>query len=1028
MPTFIPLHIHTGYSFLESGILLERLFDVAQKYNYAYLGITDFDVMYGIPEFNALAKKNNIKPIFGVDLKVDENRISLFVKNEIGYKNLTRIIAIKNKEKLDQFPLKLSDIKEFSEGLICVVPTEENDFFNSINDNTKDKMFEFCKVFENIFIGISEYKIENNDHVKLIMEFAKEYSYSTLPFPNILYLNKDEAIVLDILDAIKRNTTIEEDITPTHNKEYLKNIHEYTEFYPLETQIVFDDFLRLIDFDFDTKRGELINFVENENPKDIFIEKIKEGAKIRGIDLTVPVYKNRLNHEYKVIKNLGYINYFLVVQDYINFAKTNNIPIGPGRGSAAGSLISYCLQITDVDPIKYNLLFERFLNEKRNSMPDIDVDISDIKREEIIKYLIQKYGSNRVARVCAYQTIAAKQALRDTCRAFGKPKEFIDLLSKTIPSNFKGNDQSLNFSLDYARENIPAFNEILKTPDFEFIFNKAHLIEGLPRQRGLHAAGVILNETDLRDCMPLDFDAPSFSVTQYEKDYLENQGFLKMDLLGLSNLTVIEKCLEKIKETRQISIKMEEIPYEDSLIFDLIKDGRTMGIFQLDTAAANNAITNIKPDNFLDVVATISLDRPGPMQFIPSYSRRKHGRERITYLNNVLEPILKETYGIIVYQEQIMQIAQVYAGFDFAEADIFRRAISKKHEDELLKLKDSFIKGSVKKGHNPYEAEKLFEQIHKFANYGFNKSHAVSYAMIACKEGYLKAHYPIEFYASILDQQYGANDVKFSKYLAEIKKAKIKVLLPNINESTYQFELYENGLLMPLLGIGGLQSKVVFNIIKERQEHGKFKSFIDFVVRMSSTIEGITDNQLSKIIDAGAFDSLEPNRKSLKMSVPNAIQYASTCIYQEGLLLNDFGLSFKLIDAYDDPIDRMNNEMNALGVMISDSPFNHLPSSLKDVKRTPITDLKYRENSTVIAIVRAIKVINVKQGKDKGAPMAFVTIFDDTGDIDCTIFSNLFAEIQIDLKKDNLIHITGYKEERNGRDNFVVNTCKIVTE
>ena len=841
-------------------------------------------------------------------------------------------------------------------------------------------------------------------------------------------MNKDESVVLDILDAIKRNTTIEEDITPSHSKEYLKNIHEYTEIYPKDTWSVFDDFVKLINFKFDEKRGELINFVENEDLNQLFVVKIREGAKLRGIDLTNKVYKDRLNHEYRVIKNLGYINYFLVVQDYINFARSNNIPIGPGRGSAAGSLISYCLQITDIDPIKYNLLFERFLNEQRKTMPDIDVDISDIKREAVIKYLIDKYGSERVARVCSYQTIAAKQALRDTCRAFGKPKEFIDLMAKTIPSNFKGTDQSTNFTLDYARENIPAFNELLKTPDFEFIFNRAHLIEGLPRQRGLHAAGIVLNETELRECIPLDYDAPSFSVTQYEKDFLENQGFLKMDLLGLSNLTVIEKCLEKIKKTRGINLKMEDIPIDDPKIFELIRDGRTMGIFQLDTSAAKNAITYIKPDNFLDIVATISLDRPGPMQFIPQYSRRKQKKEKVSYPSPVLEPILKETYGIIVYQEQVMQIVQLYCGFNFSEADNFRRAISKKHENELKKLQGTFIKGAIRKGHSQFEAEKIYDQIFKFANYGFNKSHAVAYAFVACKEGYLKAHYPIEFYSSILDQQYGANDIKFSKYLAEIKKVHIDVLLPNINESTQQFELYNESLLMPLLGIGGLQSKVVYNIINERNEHGKFKSFIDFVVRMSSTKDGITDNQLSKLIDAGCFDSLEPNRKSLKMSVPNAIQYASTCLYQEGLLFNNFGLTFKLIDAYDDPIDRMNNEMNALGVMISDSPFNHLPASLSDVKITKISEVKYRENVTIVGIVRSIKVVNVKTGKDKGKPMAFITLFDETDEIECTLFTSIFAEIQVDLAKDKFIQVTGRKEQRNEMDNFVANACKIVTE
>lgn len=1024
MLNFAPLHIKTGYSFLESGVLLERLFKKAKELNYKYLGISDFQVMYGIPEFNELALKNNIKPIFGMDIKVEKFYFSLFVKNEDGYQNLCRLSSLIHKLENDNKEITFSEFSSFLDGLIVIIPTSRNEIFNEINDSLTSSLDFIKKYTDDIFIGISSINLNNHQHINLIKDFAKNNNIDCLPFPEISFLNQNEAIVLDILHAIKTNTTIDEDYLATNTEDYLKTIDEYNTIYA-DIDFDFTTFFNKIDFSFLKKRGQLINYDEKQDVRELFISKVNEGVKKRNIDLANKIYKNRLNKEFLVIKKLGYFNYFLVVQDYINYAKNNGIPVGPGRGSAAGSLISYCLGITDVDPIKYNLLFERFLNVKRNSMPDIDVDISDIRRDDVVQYLVNKYGYHRVSRVSAFQTIAAKQALRDIGRVYGKTQEMIGEIAKAIPNNFK-DENAKNFSLDYAYQSIPALKELIDTvKDYKFIFDKAHLIEGLPRQRGLHAAGVILNETPLEDVMPLDYDLANFSITEYEKDYLEHQGFLKMDLLGLSNLTVIDRCLEKIKSTRNLNLKMEDIPYDDPRAIKIIKDLKTMGIFQLDTQAAYNALVNIEPDSFNDIVAAISLDRPGPMQFIPSYSKRKKGLEKVTYISPSLTPVLKETYGIIVYQEQIMQIAQIYSGFDFSEADLFRRAISKKDRQEILKTKDQFIKGAIKLKHSEKEANIIFDQILKFANYGFNKSHAVSYAMIACKEAYLKANYPIEFYSSILDQQYGTNDIKFSKYLAEIKKSHIKVLLPNINESTLQFEMYDNGLLMPLLGISMMQSRTVINILNERNEHGKFESFINFVVRMYGTKDKISELQISKLIDAGAFDTLNPNRKSLKMSIPSAMQYASTCVYESGLL-EDFGLTFHEINCIDDPLEKINNEFNALGVMISDSPLNYIKDDINEKDITQVEDLKVGKTSNIVGLIRSIKTIVVKNGKDKGKPMAFITLFDESDEIDCTFFSSLFAEFQLNIKVNDIVLLTGYKEIRNNRASFIVNKCQII--
>ena len=506
--SFIPLHIRSSYSFLKSGILFKNLFEMAKECGYEELGVTDLGVMYGLPEFVSFAKANNIFPILGMDVKCDKYFFSLFIQNETGYSNLSHITSLISKAHLEQKEITFAEILPYLDGLICVLPIAYNVIFKEVNNNLKDELLKLSKIFKHLFIGIEIYHKEEIPHVNLIREFALKYAYETIAFPYIRYLKKDDAIVINMLDAIRLNTTIEQNTVPTDSDFFFKTKEEILKFYtPLELKDC-EKIKDLIDFDFNKKRGELIHYLDKdeEETRLYFINLIREGAKKHNLDLNNKVYKHRLNYEYQTIKNLGYINYFLVVQDYVNFAKNNGIPVGPGRGSAAGSLISYCLGITDVDPIKYNLLFERFLNAKRNSLPDIDIDISDIRREEIISYLIKKYGNLKVARVCAFQTIAAKQAIRDTARVYGFPSSFVNDLSKTIPNNFK-DENAKNFSLDYAYEHIPAFKKAVDSDvDYKFIFKQAHYIEGLPRQRGLHAAGIILNQDEISKNIPVDYE------------------------------------------------------------------------------------------------------------------------------------------------------------------------------------------------------------------------------------------------------------------------------------------------------------------------------------------------------------------------------------------------------------------------------------------------------------------------------------------------------------------------------------------
>src|SRR5574344_1898412 len=623
-----------------------------------------------------------------------------------------------------------------------------------------------------------------------------------------------------------------------------------------------------INFEFDKKRGQMLHYVTNNNEAsdEVLKEKILDGLKYRKIDLKEnQAYRDRLNYEFLTIKKMGYCDYFLIVQDYVNFAKSHDIPVGPGRGSAAGSLVSYLLNITDVDPLKYNLLFERFLNPERQTMPDIDMDFSDQKREQVIDYLKNKYGKDRVANIVTIQTIGAKQALRDVGRVYNLSQSDVSLLTKLIVE--KNNFQ---VTLKQAYEMFPNFKkEIDNDSTFKLVFDMALLVEGLGRQRGINAAGMVLNNIPLDGSIPLINDENGL-ITHYDKDYLEDEGFLKMDILGLINLSTIEHCIDLIKEKKKEDVDIR---------------------------------------NFNELAAFISLDRPGPRNYLPTYANRVKGIEKVEYDDPSLIPSLEETFGVMIYQEQIMLVSQAFAGFSFAEADLLRRACAKKHKSDMDALKAKFISGALKKGHKIQVINKVFDNIAKFAEYGFNKSHSVAYAMITAETGYLKAHYPAEFYAAILESQYSKNDTKFSKYVSEIKKSGVTIHLPDVNLSGYEFDVINDELVMPLTSINGLMGRLAFNIIDERNKHGNFKDFLDFVIRMINTPEKISEIQLAKLIDAGAFDSLYSNRKTLKQSILSAMQNASLQHYEEGhLFQNNIPLSFKYNETIDDPYERIENE------------------------------------------------------------------------------------------------------------------------
>jgi DNA polymerase-3 subunit alpha len=1011
MYNFVPLHIVSGYSFLKSGLTMNKIATAIKNNDYAGAGITDLNSMYGVSNFAHTLKKLNKPYIVGVDFGIDEFHLSLFAKNEEGYLNLVKLTNSYQKDELT-----FEKISNHSQSLIAVLETNHGKFLSEFNNGLEisflKQLAAISSIFkEDFYLGI---EVTSKEEVKLanaIRKFANEHTYQCVAFPRIKYLKKDDAIVLKIVDVISKGMTLEE--KKAQGQEYFMKIEDYRKIYNAQEIENTNKILLSSSFEISQKRGEMLKFSEtdsNQNLKDMTYSSLSKKG------LNNDAYTERLDYELSVIKNMGYSDYFLLVQDYVNWAKDNHILVGAGRGSAAGSLVSYLLNITEIDPLVYDLQFERFLNPNRKTMPDIDVDFMDISRDDVVNYMRQKYGQNKVSNITTFQTIQAKQALRDIGRVYEYPERHISLLSKALV------DPKLSLAQSYKQ--IPTFKDLVDSDTYfkEFI-SLAAKIEGLPRQAGQHAAGIILNNQPLEDVIPVIYDFEGNIITQYEAEFLEEEGFLKMDFLGLRNLTTVKRCLDLINHQYQTNLTIIDIPYDDKSIFDLICSLHNIGLFQIETTAMKRGIRIIKPQNFEDVVALLALNRPGPMQFMKNYAFRRDGKEAITYLHKDLEPILAPTYGIIVYQEQINQITTAFAGFTPGEADVFRRAISKKDKNALASLKEKFIQGAKAKGHDENTSLKVFEQIDRFANYGFNKSHSVVYAVLTCRMAYLKAHYPEQFYTAILETG-SNNDAKFTDYVNEMNSRGIKVLAPSINTSGKTFIIKDKALLFPLTMIKGINDIVVNNIIDERNKNGLFKDFFDFATRMYGY--NITETQISKLIDSGAFDCLHNSRTEMSLTIKSALQFAELNYSESGQLNIGIPAFVPPImnKGYEDPLVILEKEYDVLGIMLSNNPLRYKRDLLVNKGVVSISEIVPQTDTTIAGIIKAKKVINTK----KGSMMAFIKIFDQSAEIEVTIFPTVYEKAATILDKNNIVVISGHLEEKDGEVNFIANDIEKLEE
>ena len=945
------ISIKTDYSILSSMIKISDLLSYAVKSNISLLGIIDDNLSSSI-EFILGCQKNNIKPIIGLETNLNGNILYLYAKNEKGLKGLFKL----NTYLLDN-DLNIVELTKYINDLIIIIP------YQSIN------LYDDLAKLTITFIGYSDEEEKKN---------ALVISNNIIYFNLVLALNKDDTKYLNYLNMVRDNISKEDYTNIDYSGNYLK-VGDYT------------NFTNLINIKLSVNKNLIPHY--DTNIKDSY--KYLEGLAIKGLnkrlDGIIPdIYKKRLLYELKVIKDMNYVDYFLIVYDYVKYARNNNILVGPGRGSAAGSLVTYSLGITMVDPIKYDLLFERFLNPERVTMPDIDIDFDASKRGLMIDYVKERYGEFNVMPIMTYGTFASKQALLSVSKILNVD---ISNLSRLIDSK-----KSLRENLSEEVINIINNNRRIKQ-----VYYEAFKLEGLKKHISTHAAGVVICRERLDEVIPITKSGNVY-LTGYTMNYLEDLGLLKMDFLAIKDLTTIADILNYIPD----NINLNNLDLNIKEVLDNFTIGNSVGIFQFESEGMKNFLSKLKPTKFEDLVVALALFRPGPMENIDSFIKRKEGKEKIDYIVPALEPILKETYGIIVYQEQIMQIFEIIGGYSNGEADIIRRAISKKKEKTILEEKEKFIIKAKNKGYDESISTKIYNYIMKFANYGFNKSHSVAYALVGYQMMYLKVKYPMYFYASLLN--ININSVsKTKEYLNEAKLMNIKIIKPDINLSHDNYYI-NDGIIMPLSVIKNVGESIAKEISTELN-NGLFSDFYDFVSRIYN--KGIGPKIIENLIYAGALDSFNETRKTLVENIKQANIYAELV---SGL---DSSLVAKpTLERYEEyPLNEMmNKELELFGFYIS----NHPVSKYNCPKIISIKDY-FDKNITSYYLLESIKSIKTK----KGDTMAFVKLSDETGIIDGTIFPNRIDYIN-HIKNGDILKITSHVIKRLDKYQLTINKIEII--
>jgi len=1050
---FTHLHVHSHYSLLDGLPKIDELLDYVKELGMNSVALTDHGVMYGAIEFYKKAKSKGIKPIIGAEvytafekltdkrpnIDAPRNHLILLAKNEQGYKNLVKLVTIGH---LDGFYYKprIDDevLKKYADGLIGLSACIQGKIPKLLLANKTSEAEALAKKYESFF-GKGNFYLEIQHHAnipeqatanKRLIELSKKTGIPLVCTNDIHYLRKEDSEAQDVLMLINTGADIndperlsmtQDDFSmksPTQMAEKFKDCPEALE----NTQKIAD--ACNVEIELGKTKLPVFPLPEGKTAEQFLEELCWNGLKTRYGENPDPKVIERLKYELSVIEKTGFAGYFLIVQDFVNWAKQNRIIVGPGRGSAGGSIVAYLTSTTNVDPLKHNLLFERFLNPERISMPDIDLDFADRRRDEVIKYVAQKYGQDHVAQIITFGTMAARAVVRDVGRALQYTYSYCDELAKMIP---------MGMDLAETLEKVDEFKEKYEMdPMAKRLIDLGKKLEGVARHASTHACGVVISAKPLTDSVPLQRSTQSEEgiITQYEMHSIEDLGLLKMDFLGLKNLTIIEDTLARIYVLHNnLKIDLDNIPYDDAKTYKLLQDALTTSVFQLESDGMKRYLKELHPTTFEDITAMVALYRPGPMQFIPDYIKRKHSGEKIEYLHPKLEPILKETQGICIYQEQLMKIAQEVCGFSLGEADVLRKAVGKKIKELLDAQETKFINGAIESGASKKVAKELWQWILPFASYGFNKSHSAAYATIAYQTAYLKAHYPVEFMASVLTSE--RTDVERISFLIdECKKMDVEVLPPNINESLKNFTVVEgkNQIRFGLLAVKNVGVNIIDAVTEERKLNGKFKSISDFIHRIKS--KDLNKKSMEALIKAGAFDEFA-ERNQLLTNLEKMLEIArennkNKNTNQIGLFANtgvNINSDIKLEPATPaSNFEKLGWEKELLGLYVSSHPLYSF-KKLLEKRTTPIIkiDAGMVDRKLVIGgLVSSVKKIITKNGK----PMLFMKLEDLTGKMEVVIFPNLLERSPVALQENKIIFVAGRVDDRNGEIKVVADDAQ----
>ncbi len=1034
MDPFVHLHTHTEYSLFDGISRIPDLVAHVKEMGQTAIAITDHGSMYGAVYLYNECKKQGIKPIIGCEIYITQNsrfqvppgreklyHLILLAENNEGYHNLVKICSRAWTEGFHNKPRADHDLlRKYHKGLIALSACVGGELPQAILSGDMDKAHEVIKFYidtfgrDNYFIELQNHRLPEEARVRPVLaDLAKEYGIGLVATNDFHYVRKEDAASQEIKLCISTGKTLDD---PEHfhfaNDEFYCKSGEEMRSILGGYEGAIENTAKIaercnVTFTFGEHKLPAFDVPEGETAK-TYLRKLCEKAIPERYGQKTPEVMNRLNYELGIIDRMGFSDYFLIVMDFIHFAKTHGIPIGPGRGSAAGSIVSYLLHITELDPLEFDLLFERFLNPERVSMPDIDTDLCYRGRGRVIEYLAHKYGEDHVAQIITFSTLAARAVIRDVGRVMNLPLRDVDKIAKMIP-------QGPGVTLEKTLESSHEFKSAYETnPTVHTLINHCLKLEGLSRQAGTHAAGVVICSAPVDDFVPIQLTQENFIQTQYEKDQVEKLGLLKMDLLGLRNLTVIQDTVDMIKENRNIDLDVRKIPYKDKATSEMLCQGDTIGVFQSESSGYTNLLMQLAPDAFQDLIPMVALYRPGPLGsgMAEDFIKRKHGKIPVEYPHPMLEPVLKETYGVILYQEQVMRIASVMGGFSLGQADLLRRAMGHKESDVLLAQRQAFLEGAGKQGVSSEVANHVFDLMVHFAGYGFNKSHSVCYAWIAWQTAYLKAHFRPEFMAAMMTC-YNGDRGKVSRYIANSRKHGVKLVAPNVNRSRASFAASGNTILFGLSGIQHLGDAAVESIIEAREKDGPFTSLSDFLER----VDGRTVNARAceSLIKCGALDDLGANRPQMLEALPQAMSNAAMVREdRQSGQISLFGQSEPVHEVAYKPLpdasarEKIDWERQLLGFYVSGHPLDRFKNEMKQC--VPLSELEGEGRVTLDGkLITVGGIINHVKGMvtKKGAPMGYITLEDFTGEIEVVVFPSAWEKYRELLRNDAAILLSG---------------------